>query len=272
MHTREAEAWFILDGTMTYLADGKLVDLAAGDFIYLPRGVPHGFRTTGSTPVRFLALAVPGQLLDLYDEVGSPADGAANSGRRCAGRGYRPLGRTGAAVRPADRRAAYLADSRTRCRATAFTMRTENHDATSPKSTSQREAERLVREQFRIIETGELDLAEANVTPGYVNHRSVHEPLAARSGGPDALKATAGWLRRAFSDLRFDIHDITVIDDRVIAWVTLHGRNTGPFVVHDSPDGSVTDVFPPTGRGIRDPPGALVPDRRRRDRRTRRGP
>jgi len=116
--------------------------------------------------------------------------------------------------------------------------------------TSQGEAERLVREQFRIIETGELDLADANVTPGYVNHRAVHEPLAARGQGPEALKATAGWLRRAFGDLRFDIHDVVVIDDRVIAWVTLHGTNIGPFVVHDSPDGSVTDVFPPTGHSF----------------------
>ena len=41
-----------------------------------------------------------------------------------------------------------------------------------------------------------------------------------------------------------------VIDDRVIAWVTLHGTNIGPFVVHDSPDGSVTDVFPPTGHSF----------------------
>ncbi len=73
VHTREAEAWFILEGTMTYLAGGQLVDLAAGDFIYLPRDVPHGFRTTGSTPVRFLALAIPGQLLDMYDDVGVPA-------------------------------------------------------------------------------------------------------------------------------------------------------------------------------------------------------
>ena len=30
--------------------------------------------------------------------------------------------------------------------------------------------------------------------------------------------------------------------------MTLHGRSTGPFVVHDAPDGSVTEVFPPTGR------------------------
>src|SRR5689334_10495924 len=79
-------------------------------------------------------------------------------------------------------------------------------------------AERLVRDQFRIIETGEVDLAVTNVTPGYVNHRSVHEPLAARAGGPQALAATATWLRRAFSNLRFEIHEIAVIDDRAIAW------------------------------------------------------
>src|SRR4051794_32973665 len=109
-------------------------------------------------------------------------------------------------------------------------------------------AERLVRDQFRIIETGELELATSNVTAGYVNHRSVHEPLAARAGGPAALAATATWLRRAFSDIRFEIHEIAVIHDRAIAWVTLHGTHTGPFVVHDSPDGAVTGVNPPTGR------------------------
>jgi predicted ester cyclase len=119
---------------------------------------------------------------------------------------------------------------------------------TSRATVDEQLAERLVREQFRIIETGELALAATNVTPGYVNLRSVHEPLAARAGGPAALAATATWLRRAFSDIRFEIHEIAVVDGRAIAWVTLHGTNTGPFVVHDSPDGAVTQVFPPTGR------------------------
>jgi quercetin dioxygenase-like cupin family protein len=73
VHTREAEAWFVLDGTLTYLAGTEVHRLGSGDFIYLPRDVPHAFRTTGSKPVRFLALSVPGQLLDLYDEVGTPA-------------------------------------------------------------------------------------------------------------------------------------------------------------------------------------------------------
>ena len=73
VHTREAEAWFVLDGTLTYRAGDELVDLAGGDFIYLPRDVPHAFRITGGRPARYLALAVPGHVLDLYSEVGTRA-------------------------------------------------------------------------------------------------------------------------------------------------------------------------------------------------------
>lgn len=58
---------------MAYRAGEQLVQMAAGDFIYLPRNVPHAFRTDGASPARFFALSVPGPLLDLYDEVGRPA-------------------------------------------------------------------------------------------------------------------------------------------------------------------------------------------------------
>ncbi|MCD2194721.1 ester cyclase [Actinomycetospora endophytica] len=111
-------------------------------------------------------------------------------------------------------------------------------------------AGRLVRDQFAVIETGDLAGATATVTPDFVNHRSVHEPLSARDRGPDALRETATWLRRAFSDIRFEIHELEVVEDRAVAWVTMHGRHTGPHVVHDSPDGAVTEVFPPTGRAF----------------------
>jgi ketosteroid isomerase-like protein len=109
-------------------------------------------------------------------------------------------------------------------------------------------AQQLVREQFAVIETGDLALADTNVTADYVNHRSASEPLPTRDRGPDALKATATWLRRSFSGIRFDVHEIAVVDDRAIAWVTMHGTHTGPHVLHESPDGSITQVFPPTGR------------------------
>jgi quercetin dioxygenase-like cupin family protein len=73
VHTHEAEAFYVLDGTLTYQAGEERYRLAAGSFIYLPQGVPHAFRVTGTTPVRFLGLVVPGDLMNLYDEVGIPA-------------------------------------------------------------------------------------------------------------------------------------------------------------------------------------------------------
>jgi mannose-6-phosphate isomerase-like protein (cupin superfamily) len=74
IHTRESEAWFVLEGSLTYRAGTELVDLTGGDFIYLPANVPHAFRVTGKTTARYLALTIPGGLLDIYDEVGRPAD------------------------------------------------------------------------------------------------------------------------------------------------------------------------------------------------------
>ena len=72
-HTHEDEAFYLLDGTMTYRAGDDLFHLTAGDFLWLPRGLPHAFRITGSTPVRFLGFTDPGALFGLYDEVGIPA-------------------------------------------------------------------------------------------------------------------------------------------------------------------------------------------------------
>lgn len=86
VHSREAEAFVVLDGQLTYRAGEDLHRLTEGSFIYLPRGVPHAFRITGDRPARILAIVVPGHLLELYDEVGMPA-----SDRRLPGTDGVPL-------------------------------------------------------------------------------------------------------------------------------------------------------------------------------------
>lgn len=72
-HTREAEAFYLLEGRLDYRCGDQLHELYPGCFIYLPKGVPHAFRIRGDRPARFLALAEPGGILHLYDEVGLPA-------------------------------------------------------------------------------------------------------------------------------------------------------------------------------------------------------
>ena len=109
-------------------------------------------------------------------------------------------------------------------------------------------AERVLREHLNLVARGDLDAVAGNVTSDYFNHRSADEPLATRQRGPEGLKATIRWLHRAFADLRFEFHEVLVAGNRGVARVTLHGRQHGPFVVHDSPDGRVTDAFPSNGR------------------------
>lgn len=58
-HTHEDEAFYLLDGTMTYRAGDDTYHLAAGDFLWLPRGLPHAFRITGERPARFLGSSIP---------------------------------------------------------------------------------------------------------------------------------------------------------------------------------------------------------------------
>jgi quercetin dioxygenase-like cupin family protein len=72
-HTREAEAFFVLDGMIEYRAGDETYELTEGSFIHLPLGLPHAFRIRGDSPARILAITAPGGLLDLYDEVGVPA-------------------------------------------------------------------------------------------------------------------------------------------------------------------------------------------------------
>ena len=72
-HTAEAEALFVLEGEISYRAGDEVHELVDGCFLFLPQGLPHAFRIRGDRPARFLALTVPGGLMDLYDEVGIPA-------------------------------------------------------------------------------------------------------------------------------------------------------------------------------------------------------
>jgi len=120
--------------------------------------------------------------------------------------------------------------------------------AAPPPTISQ--LEHLAREHLRIFAAGDLDAVDTNVTSDYLNHRSIVEPLEARVRGPEGLKATLRWAHRAFAEMHFEFHDVAINGNLVALHVTHHGRQHGLFVVYDSPDGRVTDVFPSNGRSF----------------------
>jgi mannose-6-phosphate isomerase-like protein (cupin superfamily) len=59
VHPDEDDAFYIVEGEMTFtLADGE-VAAPPGTFVLVPPGVEHGFRNEGSTPVRMLNIHAP---------------------------------------------------------------------------------------------------------------------------------------------------------------------------------------------------------------------
>lgn len=88
---------------------------------------------------------------------------------------------------------------------------------------------------------------EATVHPAAVNRESQDEPPDTRGTGPAAWQATARWLRSAFSDLAWEVHEIVHDGDLVVLHTTMTARQTGTFVTF-GPDGRPVVAFPPTGK------------------------
>ena len=60
LHHVEDEAFYVLDGELTVIRDGEKIVVGPGSYIFLPRGVPHGFRSTSEKDSRVLIHVIPG--------------------------------------------------------------------------------------------------------------------------------------------------------------------------------------------------------------------
>lgn len=108
------------------------------------------------------------------------------------------------------------------------------------------DADTCVR-SMAIMGSGDLDELARYVHPEAVNREAKDEPPACRGEGPAAFAATARWLRAAFADLTFDVHDTVTTGDLIAVHCTMSGRQVGAFVSYDG-RGEVLQAFPPTGR------------------------
>ena len=72
-HGKEDEAFYVLAGGIRVTAGDDTYDLRAGDFIHLPRGVPHHFVNPHADAARALILFAPAGLEDYFASIGQPA-------------------------------------------------------------------------------------------------------------------------------------------------------------------------------------------------------
>jgi quercetin dioxygenase-like cupin family protein len=85
VHWTEDEAFYVLAGALRGYCGDQEWRAGPGAFVWLPRGVPHGFTNEGDQPVRKLIITAPAGFERFVAEGGEPAQA----------RGFPPPGRAG---------------------------------------------------------------------------------------------------------------------------------------------------------------------------------
>jgi quercetin dioxygenase-like cupin family protein len=73
IHHRADEAFYVLSGRIRGFCGEQLWEAGAGAFVWLPKGVPHGYSVDDGELVRTLAITVPGGFDNFVADVGEPA-------------------------------------------------------------------------------------------------------------------------------------------------------------------------------------------------------
>lgn len=68
IHRDAAEAFYVLEGEYTIFVEGRDFSCPAGSFIFIPAGIPHGFRV-GAVKSRKLNLYAPAAMVGYFDEL-----------------------------------------------------------------------------------------------------------------------------------------------------------------------------------------------------------
>ncbi len=73
IHHNEDETFYVIEGNVSFLLDGRLIQAAAGAIVFLPKKIPHGFRVMGDRPARLINLISPASFERIFVEAGDPA-------------------------------------------------------------------------------------------------------------------------------------------------------------------------------------------------------
>ena len=72
VHSNEDEAFYVLEGEIAFIVDGKWMVGGPGTYAFGPRNIPHGFKVVSDTPARLLLLASPGGFEGFVSELRQP--------------------------------------------------------------------------------------------------------------------------------------------------------------------------------------------------------
>jgi quercetin dioxygenase-like cupin family protein len=73
LHHREDEAFYILEGSITFRCGERTFTATPGAFVYLPQGIVHGFTVAADQQARVLQINTPTGLEHFFEEMGEKA-------------------------------------------------------------------------------------------------------------------------------------------------------------------------------------------------------
>ncbi len=59
VHSREDEIFLVVEGHLSYYAEGQWTEVGVGGAVYLPKGCVHCYRNMGTTPSRHWIITAP---------------------------------------------------------------------------------------------------------------------------------------------------------------------------------------------------------------------
>ena len=71
-HAREDETFYVIDGTLTFMAAGRTFTAGPGESVHIPRHVLHTFHNHTDKPVRMLFWCRPAGIERMFLELGTP--------------------------------------------------------------------------------------------------------------------------------------------------------------------------------------------------------
>ena len=99
---------------------------------------------------------------------------------------------------------------------------------------------RLVRNVIDALNTGDTSRVSDFISPNFFNHESQMDPVRSKMRGPQEFIDTVVNIRKAFSDLQYDLTESIASNEKVISIVSVRGKQTGSFF----------GFIPPTGNKI----------------------